>query len=50
MNTDQENRDWASHGPPQEQHVSVRAFNALEVRDTLKNGIQDTKSSVVIHI
>ncbi|MCJ1423337.1 hypothetical protein MMC29_001220 [Sticta canariensis] len=30
--------DWASHGPPQEQHVSVRAFNALEVRDTLKNG------------
>ncbi|MCJ1469367.1 hypothetical protein MMC07_008000 [Pseudocyphellaria aurata] len=33
-----EERDWASHGPPQEQHVPVRAFNSLEVRDTLKTG------------
>ena len=39
VNNDRENRDWASHGPPQEQHVPVRGFNALEVRDTLKNGM-----------
>ena len=43
MNNDQENRDWVSHGPPQEQHVSVRGFNAGEVRDTLKSGIQFAK-------
>lgn len=36
--------DWASHGPPQEQHVPVRGFNALEVRDTLKNGYNSVGS------
>lgn len=49
VNNDQENREWAPHGPPQEQHVPVRAFNALEMRDTLKNGMKNTKS-LVAHI
>lgn len=49
MNNDRENRVWASHITPQEQHVPVRAFNALEVRDTLKKGMSDARQSVVVH-
>lgn len=31
-------RDGSSYGPPPDQHVPVRGFNSLEVRDMLKKG------------
>ncbi|MCJ1225590.1 hypothetical protein MMC12_002239 [Toensbergia leucococca] len=38
------NRDGAQHGPPHEQHISVRGFNAQETRDVLKKAFVSVSS------
>ena len=40
------NRDGAQHGPPHEQHISVRGFNAQETRDVLKKGRLSTSAYI----
>ena len=39
QNNERGNKDGPPQGLPQENHVPVRGFNALEVRDALKHGL-----------
>ncbi|KAJ5482509.1 hypothetical protein N7475_001321 [Penicillium sp. IBT 31633x] len=39
------NAAWGASNPPQEQHVPVRGFNAAEVKNILKKGPGELKST-----
>lgn len=44
------NRDGASSGPTQEQHIPVRSFNAKETREELLRGMTSHLKDVQMHV